>query len=231
MKALRIRLLPVTVIAATMVLGVRITDIFQEGEGALVTLAQAQAQADAGNETAAEDETAAAKEPVDPEAAEKTAEAEPATALSGSLAERDPTTFSPSEIALLENLARRRDQIEGRAADLDVRENLLAATEQRIDEKIATLQQLEKRIQGLVKKHDEAEEYRFARLVKVYEKMKAKDAARIFEQIEMDVLIEVSARMKETSIAGIMAEMTPERAQELTIELATREDLEERLKR
>lgn len=223
MKSLRIRLLPVTVIAATMVLGVRITDIFQEGEGALVSLAQAQA--------AAEDETAVENEPVDPEGAGKSAEAEPAPALSGSLAERDPTTFSPSEIALLENLARRRDQIEGRAAELDVRENLLAATEQRIDEKIATLQQLENRIQGLVKKHDEAEEHRFARLVKVYEKMKAKDAARIFEQIEMDVLIEVSARMKEASIAGIMAEMTPGRAQELTIELATRENLEERLKR
>lgn len=223
MKSLHIRLLPVTVIAATMVLGVRISDIFQEGEGAVVTLTQARA--------AAEDTAAVETEPVDPESATPEAEAEPAPDLKGSLSGRDPTTFSPSEIALLENLARRRDEIESRAADLDVRESLLAATEQRIDEKIGTLQKLEERIQGLVRKHDEAEEQRLARLVKVYEKMKPKDAARIFEEIEMDILLEVSARMKEANVASIMAEMSPQRAQELTIELATREDIEKQMKR
>lgn len=222
-----------TVIAATMVLGVRVTDIFHGGDGAVVALTQARAAAENTKavDPASADAGTAAAEPADPEGAATKADAEPAADLKGSLAGRDPTTFSPSEISLLENLAHRRDEIESRAADLDVRENLLAATEKRIDEKIGTLQSLEKKIEGLVQQHDKAEEQRLARLVKVYEKMKPKDAARIFDQIEMDILIEVSARMREASVAAIMANMSPERAQELTIELATRDSLEEKMKR
>ena len=147
-----------------------------------------------------------------------------------SLANRDPSTFSPAEIALLENLARRRDEIERRARGLDVREDLLEATEQRIDEKIETLQALETRIEKFVERHDAAETEQMRRLVKVYESMKPKDAARIFEEIDMEVLLEVAGGMKENKIAAIMANMTPRRAQELTIELADRKAIESVIK-
>ena len=68
------------------------------------------------------------------------------------------------------------------------------------------------------------------RLVKVYESMKPKDAARIFEEIDMEVLLEVAGGMKENKIAAIMANMTPRRAQELTIELADRKAIESVIK-
>ncbi|WP_416899748.1 MAG: MotE family protein [Minwuia sp.] len=224
MRLLQVRLLPVTLIVLVMVLGVRVSSLFDGNDATtVVTLPMAFAE-----EKAEKPDEAMAEEKDD--AGEKAAEAE-AGPEPGTLAGRDPTTFSPAEIALLENLASRREEIEKRAAELDVRESLLAATEQRLDEKIADLKSLESRIENLVKKHDEAEEERMARLVTVYEKMKAKDAARIFEQIEMDILIDVAARMKEAKVADVMANMSAQRAQELTIELATRNDIESRIKR
>ncbi|WP_417516979.1 MotE family protein [Minwuia sp.] len=227
MKIFQIRLLPVTLLALVMVLGVRVsslTTIFEQDGPGLVAVPQAFAAAET------EPDEADARAEADGTEVEKLAAAEKTEAVTGTLAGRDPTTFSPSEIALLENLARRRDEIEKRASALDVRENLLAATESRIDEKIDTLKALEQRIDTLVEQHDEAEEKRMARLVTVYEKMKAKDAARIFEEIELDILLDVTARMKESKVAEVLAEMSPQRAQELTIALATRDDLESRIK-
>ena len=226
MKLLHVRLLPVTLIVLVLVLGVRVSNLF-EGGRPLVDLPRALAAAEenAGGEAGAEKEKPQQMAKADP------AEAAPVDDVSGTLAGRDPTTFSPAEIALLENLAQRRDEIEKRAGALDVRENLLAATEQRLDDKIETLKSLEARIESLVKQHDEAEERRMDKLVTVYEKMKAKDAARIFDQIEMDILIEVAGRMKEAKVAEVLAKMNPQRAQDLTIELATRNDLEGRVSR
>lgn len=225
MRLFRVRLLPVTLIALVMVLGIRVNNLFEDSGQALVTLPQAIAAADDDEKIASD-----GSEETDPEA-KKTADGGDNAMPVGSLASRDPTTFSPSEIALLENLSRRRDEIEKRADALDVRENLLAATETRIDEKIDALKTLEERIDSLVKQHEEAEEARIGKLVVVYEKMKPKDAARIFNQIELDILLEVTGRMKEAKVAEVLAKMTSERAQELTIALATRDDLDEQIDR
>jgi len=227
-RLLRVRLLPVTLIVLVMVLGFRVNNLFEEDWNGVLQVSQAIAAAEAESPTEA---ASTDEKPEDAEAgiAEKSSDEEVKTP--GSLAGRDPSTFSPSEIALLENLAQRREEIEQRSNALDVREGLLTATENRIDEKIDTLKSLESRIEELVKKHSEEEEKRISRLVLVYEKMKAKDAARIFDQIEMDVLLDVTARMKEAKVAEVLAKMSPQRAQELTIELATRNDLESRINR
>ncbi len=55
--------------------------------------------------------------------------------------------------------------------------------------------------------------------MKIYENMKPKSAARIFEQLEMDTLLEVAERMKERKLAAIMAQLGEERAREVTVEL------------
>ncbi|MCZ6722083.1 MAG: hypothetical protein O7A65_11160 [Proteobacteria bacterium] len=64
-------------------------------------------------------------------------------------------------------------------------------------------------------------------LVKIYQNMKPKDAARIFNELDFDVLVEVLERMRETSAAPILARMDSERAKALTLELAERGRLPE----
>ena len=134
--------------------------------------------------------------------------------------------FSPAEIEVLTELAKRREDLEGRERELGLREGLLQAAEQRVEDKIAELQQLRSEIEALVRLHDEQEEAELQSLVKIYETMKPKDAARILQELEIDVLLSIMERMKERSTAPVLAAMDAERAREVTAELARRDALE-----
>ena len=56
-------------------------------------------------------------------------------------------------------------------------------------------------------------------LVRIYENMKPKDAARIFEVLDLDTLLMVAERMNERKLAPVMAQMNSERTKEVTVEL------------
>jgi flagellar motility protein MotE (MotC chaperone) len=56
----------------------------------------------------------------------------------------------------------------------------------------------------------------------MYENMKAKDAARIFDRLDMRVLIEVATQMNPRRLSDVLAAMSSESAEKLTIELASR---------
>ncbi len=131
-------------------------------------------------------------------------------------------SFSPQEIEILQSLAQRRDDLDRRAAEVDRHEALLQATEQRIDEKIARLQQMESKINDAFKKEDQKDDAKIKSLVKIYETMKPKEAARIFEQLDLPVLLDVLEQMKELKTAPILASMEPGKAKAVTLALAAR---------
>ena len=56
----------------------------------------------------------------------------------------------------------------------------------------------------------------------MYEAMKPKDAAKIFDRLSHDVLVPVVLQMKPAKMAEVLAVMTPETAEKLTVALATR---------
>jgi flagellar motility protein MotE (MotC chaperone) len=136
----------------------------------------------------------------------------------------DPDHPLPSagERAVLESLNQRRLELEARARELDVRENLLAATEKRIQSRLAEIKEAEARINATVHKKDEAEAARFKGLVSMYENMKAKDAAKIFDRLDMRVLLELSAQINPRRMSDILALMSAEVAERLTGEIAAR---------
>jgi flagellar motility protein MotE (MotC chaperone) len=136
----------------------------------------------------------------------------------------DPEHPPPSagERAVLESLNQRRQELEARARELDVRENLLAATEKRVQARLAEIREAEARINATVHKKDEAEAARFKSLVSMYENMKAKDAAKIFDRLDMRVLLELSAQINPRRMSDILALMSPEVAERLTGEIAAR---------
>ena len=103
---------------------------------------------------------------------------------------------SPSERAILERLQQRREQLDQQGRELDMRENLLKAAEKRIEERIAELKQLEASVGGAQQRQDDADEGRMKSLVTMYEAMKPKDAARIFDRLDMTILVDVAHAMK-----------------------------------
>lgn len=137
---------------------------------------------------------------------------------------------SAAEVDVLTSLGKRRDELDTRAKDLDMRENLITAAEKRVDGKIAELKSLQGSIQSLLKERDEAEAKQLTSLVKTYSSMKAKDAARIFNTLDKDVLIAVAGAMKPDALASILAAMQPQAAQSLTLDLADKLQLPEKPK-
>jgi flagellar motility protein MotE (MotC chaperone) len=131
---------------------------------------------------------------------------------------------SAAERAILESLQKRRAELDARAHDLDMRENLLLAAEKRVAGRIEELKELEARIDSEVQHKDEAEAARFKNVVTMYENMKAKDAAKIFDGLDLKVLLDVARAINPRNMSEILAQMTPEVAQRLTAELAVRPD-------
>jgi len=129
---------------------------------------------------------------------------------------------SPGERAILERLQKRRQELDARNRELDMRESLLKAAEKRLEEKVNELKDTEGRVNTAMGNRDKAEAQRFKSIVSMYENMKAKDAARIFDRLDMKILVDVSTQINPRKMSEILGQMAPEAAERLTVELANR---------
>ena len=217
----RVRFLPMSIFAAALMLTVKMGSIWEGFDAVLsgsISVAQVQAQ-QAPGETAAPQAPARPKQGEPAEAAISETPAKEKKPAATSPATDDPTLLTQAEIDLLQQLAERREFLDARERELEQRSGLLEAAESRIDKKVSELKSLQENIEKLVKSHEQAQDAKVASLVKIYENMKPKDAARIFEALDMDTLLLVAERMKERKLAPVMAQMNSERAKEMTVEL------------
>jgi flagellar motility protein MotE (MotC chaperone) len=129
---------------------------------------------------------------------------------------------SPTERAILERLQERRQELESRGREIELRENLLKAAEKKYDDHASELRELESSAGGAMKRKEDAEAQRLKNLVTTYENMKAKDAARIFDRLEMRILVDVASQINPRRMSDILGQMSSEAAERLTVELANR---------
>ena len=122
-------------------------------------------------------------------------------------------------------LQQRREQLLELEARLAIREAALRAAEADLAAQLDRLEALRGELQELVGLADAEEEARQQQLVKVYESMRAKSAAQIFDRLDLAVLLPVAKRMKEVKMAAILAAMNPDRARIVTTELAREQSL------
>jgi flagellar motility protein MotE (MotC chaperone) len=134
-------------------------------------------------------------------------------------------SYSNIRMELFQDLAERRKEIEAREQEMSTREALLKAAEREIDQKYQELSQLRGEIEKLLEKQSEEEQARMQSLVKIYEGMKAKEAARIFDTLDLDILVSVMSKMSERKLSPVLAAMNPERARTVTILLAQEKQL------
>lgn len=231
----RFRLLPVTIFAAVLLLGVRVVDLWQVvatrdaplPEVPVTQARDAQPTAAVGNGKGA---------PAQPPGRMQLAQAapgspakEPAPQNAGEgdkKTEGDPLggdALSPiNNEQLLKHYADRRAELEKSAKDVAMREALLSAAEKRIEQKLKEMEKVRNEIQNLLKMGDERQSQQLESLVKIYETMKPKEAARIFEELDLPVLLDVFQKMKETKTAPILAAMDPLKAKAVTSALVER---------
>ena len=207
----RIRLLPVVMLSIALLFGLKVDGIWNGVAEFQAGISEAKA------ESPPEEPKAAGTEKNTPEPKSKDA-AKPSDP-------NDISTMSESEVALLQKLADRREQLERQAKTLETRESLLTAAEKRVEERISRLMEIEESVTSLIERFDKQEEERLAKLVQVYESMKAKSAAAIFDQLDMEVLLAVAKRMDEAKMAEVLSKMTADAAKRLTIEMAKQRKL------
>jgi flagellar motility protein MotE (MotC chaperone) len=133
-----------------------------------------------------------------------------------------PQSASASERALLERLGERRDELQKRVREMELRERLLDDAERKIQGRVNELKTLEEKAEAAATKRGDTEAGALRNLVTMYEAMKPKDAARVFDRLSHDVLVPVVLGMKPAKMAEILAVMSPQAAEKLTVSLANR---------
>jgi flagellar motility protein MotE (MotC chaperone) len=136
--------------------------------------------------------------------------------------DQNPQSVSPSERAILERLQTRRQELEQRAREVEIRESLLKAAEKRIDARAEEAKATEARLVGVSGQKAEQDAARFKGIITMYEGMKPKDAAKVFDRLEMSVLYEIASQIAPRKMSDILGLMQPEAAERLTVELARR---------
>lgn len=130
----------------------------------------------------------------------------------------------PDSLAGLEDVAAdlvsRRARFDEREIALELRATALLEAERRLAQRADELDRLRQELEAASTRLGEADAARLAQLVKVYESMKAKQAAEVFERLPLPLQVAVAAGMREAKMAAVLAAMDPDKAQRLTSELA-----------
>jgi flagellar motility protein MotE (MotC chaperone) len=199
------RLLPVTIFALAGLLAMKSVELVREAAAAVaqgqsvVTTAQAAMPAPLERPPSA----AVSPQPVGTPAADDSA----------------PPVADGERTVLLE-LRQRRQELDSRETGLAARESLLVAAEQKVSARVTELQALQKKLESIEAARQEREDTSWQRMVKLYETMKPRDAATIFNELEMPVLLQVLDRMKEAKAAPVLAAMQTDKARDVTAQLA-----------
>lgn len=218
------RLLPTTIAFMAVLLAFKCgallnAALFHEPAQAAAMVAMARAAAaDANTAPTASQPVAGGAPPSLP--APSAGKAPPAPPVPSKPAATGPEPVSDSEKALLQELRQRRQELDSRADAIKAREGVLAAAEQKLTTRVGELQALQKRLEALDAIRQQKEDAGWQGLVKMYEAMKPRDAATIFNDLSMPVLLQVLNRMKDAKAAAVMAAMNPDKARDVTAELA-----------
>ena len=133
-----------------------------------------------------------------------------------------PAQVSASERAVLERLQERRQELETRAREVDIRESLLKAAEKRIEGKVDEMKAVEARISAAAQQKERGRQRALQEHRHDVREHEAEGCREVFDRLDMSVLIEVASRIKPQKMADILAQMSAEAAEKLTVELARR---------
>ena len=114
----------------------------------------------------------------------------------------------------------RRAELDAREQALVTREVVAEATERRAKQHLEEAAALQRQAATGDRERSEREEAGWRQMVKLYEGLRPRDAAVIFDELDLAVLVPLMDRLRETKAAPILGAMRPERARALTAELA-----------
>jgi len=133
--------------------------------------------------------------------------------------------FTKGAKELLQQMATRRSELDQWKKDLDLRASLIEASSVKLDEKIVKLEELKAATQKLLDEYKVEDDKKLKSIIKVYENMKPKDAATVFDQLDMPILLEIVQQMNERRLSAILAKMDSTKAKDLTQKIIENREL------
>lgn len=125
-------------------------------------------------------------------------------------------TPSCTDPALRAAITEQKADVAARTRHLTEAEAVLAAAETRATAQIQRLGEIKRDVEALMQRRSTLQQEDLKRMVSIYETMKPRDAARIFNDLETDIIIDVLDRMPERRSAPIIAELEDTKAREVT---------------
>ncbi|SBW11142.1 conserved exported hypothetical protein [uncultured delta proteobacterium] len=113
-----------------------------------------------------------------------------------------------------------REALQRRQDDLARKEQDMRALEKDLDERLMRLQELEVRIQAMLKEAEEIKSAKYRHLVDVLGNMKAKQAASVLETLDEKIAVKVLAGMRGRQAGEILTFVNPGKAARLSEALA-----------
>jgi flagellar motility protein MotE (MotC chaperone) len=135
--------------------------------------------------------------------------------------EFDPLTIgSAEEVRVLKSLADRRAQLEELERKQREKEMALQALDKELQSRLTQIEQIKQEVDITLKKIDTQEKQELKGLVKIYEGMKPKDAAKILNQIDLNTLRDIVELMNQRKASEILGSMDEGRVKDLTLSMA-----------
>lgn len=206
-----IRILPIFIFCAVLTLSVKINNLFDQLKHPETSRISISSQIAAAEEETIK-ETTKLSQALDQNASV------PVT-LNSTPGATPNTGFSQSEIMILQELAERREALDLRSKEIDRKAIQLKVAEDEIDKKIKQLREYEDRLKKLIVEYNQKEKEKINSLVKLYSTMKPKDAARIFNTLDMSILVPLLKEMKPSVSSAILSQMDSGKAKAVTTEL------------
>jgi flagellar motility protein MotE (MotC chaperone) len=117
---------------------------------------------------------------------------------------------TPEEV--LRAISLERDLLKEQKSKVDIQNSELALAREKLGIEKAALVELKDSIETLLSKVEAAQTDDLNRLISFYQNMKPAEAARIMDELDIEVTIMVLGTMKPRTAAPILAKMTPIRA-------------------
>ena len=122
------------------------------------------------------------------------------------------TEFSQEELNHFAKLNERKHELDAREEELNRMETEIQAQKAEIEKKIQTLDKTRRDISSVLEEKVKTDDKKIETLVQTYSNMKPQQAAKVLEEMNEDLAVEIVGRMKKKNAAEIMNLLKPEKA-------------------
>jgi flagellar motility protein MotE (MotC chaperone) len=119
----------------------------------------------------------------------------------------------PDDTDYLFKLSERKKELDAREEELNKKEQEIAKQKVEIEGKLTQLEEYRVKISAMLQDRIVADSSKVDTLVQVYSNMKPLQAAKVFETMDEDLVIDILSRMKKKNAADIMNLIKAEKAQ------------------